>query len=174
MLYDAMLARALAREVFNFGFAGVGTMELAVAAFLCDIPRGRVAAFVVDCVPDMDAETVANRTRPLVAALRACSHATTPIVLAEGTPQPYTWFRGARAHDARNAALREQYDALVADGDAHLHYVAERDLFGGAPWDRDDTDENPTVGGTHPSDLGEYDMALFYEGFLGQLLDGAA
>ena len=75
--------------------------------------------------------------------------------------------------DERNAALREQFDE-IAQTDNNVYLVTENELFGGAPWDRADTDENPTVGGTHPSDLGEYDMALFYQDYLSQLLDGAA
>ena len=52
--------------------------------------------------------------------------------------------------------LGRDADALAALREAH------REL-------NDDTDDNPTVGGTHPSDLGDYDMAVFYRGFLGAL-----
>ena len=45
-----------------------------------------------------------------------------------------------------------------------LHYVHGYQLFAGEEGEGKLT--NPTVGGTHPSDLGQYDMADFYTKFL--------
>jgi hypothetical protein len=81
--YDAFLGRALNREIYNFGFAGNGVMELSVAEYLTMLSA---SAIVIDCLPNMNAAEVANRTVPLVAYLRAHNHSTTPIVLVEGSP----------------------------------------------------------------------------------------
>ena len=71
-----------------------------------------------------------------------------------------------QANDQKRAALEAEFAKLVAAGDSHLHLVANRDdaLFA--------YDEliNPTVGGTHPSDLGHREIAAFYEQFLPGLL----
>ena len=45
--YDAVISRALGREIFNIGFANNGVMELSVAAMLVDIKEA--AAIVIDC-----------------------------------------------------------------------------------------------------------------------------
>ena len=88
--YDAIISRALSLEIINMGFAGHGLMELSVAQFLASAPSP-VAAFVIDCLPNMNAAEVASRTAPLVKYLRSAQngrHKDTPIILAEGTPYP--------------------------------------------------------------------------------------
>ena len=58
-------------------------MELSVGRMIADLPSA--AAIVIDCLPNMNAAQVTNRTIPLVMLLRAQSQlAETPIVLAEG------------------------------------------------------------------------------------------
>ena len=70
------------------------------------------------------------------------------------------------ANDAKRAALEAEYAKLIAAGETNLHLVANRDnaLFA--------YDEliNPTVGGTHPTDLGHREIAAFYEQYLPKLL----
>jgi hypothetical protein len=141
-------------------------MELSVGSLLA---QSEAAAIVIDCLPGMGAELVANRTAPLVRLLRANGHATTPIVLAEGTPAPGDWLASSLSGDwadARNDALLAAYHSLTAAGDTGLHYVRAADLFRYRP----DPTANPTVCGVHPGDLGQYEMAEFYAHFLPTLL----
>lgn len=89
-LYDAVLGRRLSREVLNFGFAGNGHEDIGVAKYLVTLPA---AVIVLDCLPNMNAATVAVKTVPLVKYLRANGHAKTPIVLAEIPPKCESdWF----------------------------------------------------------------------------------
>ena len=124
----------------------------------------------------MNTAQVLNRTVPLVKYLRAHGHATTPIVLAEGTPTPADWLNSS-VHgvwpDEKNAALRSQYEALLAGGEdaSRLHYVSANELFRKALtagpeglW------ANPTVGGIHSSDLGQFEIADWYVGYLPSVL----
>merc|ERR1711924_492789 len=90
---DGVISRALGREIINLGFANNGVMELSVGALMGDIKKA--AAIVIDCLPNMNTAEVTNRTVPLVKYLRAHSHATTPIVLAEGTPTPQDWLNAS-------------------------------------------------------------------------------
>ena len=85
--------------------------------------------FVIDCLPNMNAAEVANRTIPLVQYLRQ-RHPSTPIVLAEGTPSaPYHLFAsGGEELLEKNAALKACYNKLVEDGDKHLYYVESKDI----------------------------------------------
>ena len=160
--YTNILTRSLGRAVLNFGFAGNGMDEISVIEWLVKLPA---ALIVIDCLPNLTPEEVSNRTVPLVNFLRAHGHATTPVVLAAGTTYGNHWFAPA-LNDEKRAALLVEYRKLVAAGDANLHLVANHDdaLFA--------YDElvNPTVGGTHPSDLGHREIAAFYEKYLPQLI----
>ena len=113
---------------------------------------------------NMNAAEIAAKTGPYVQTIREV-HPTTPIVLAEGSPDGDHWFLPAagQAQDAKNAALRGAFETLRGS-DPNLHYVNGTDLFG------DDPTVNPTVGGCHPSDLGAHKIAAFYTAFLPSLL----
>jgi len=151
--YDAIISRALELEIVNFGFAGNGVMEISVARWISMVSASLI---VIDCLPNMDASMVANRTEPLVRYLREHGHPTTPIALAEGTPYPDQWVNGPPYADGpKNLALQEAYDGLVRAGDKNLHYVRSSSLFK-SPL------VNPTVGGVHSSDLGQYEIADYY------------
>ncbi len=52
------VGRILDREVLNLGFSGNCRMQAEVAALLVEL---KPSAFVVDCLPNMDAATVAQR-----------------------------------------------------------------------------------------------------------------
>jgi hypothetical protein len=160
--YTNVLTRSLGRMVLNFGFSGNGEDETSVAGFLTQLPA---ALFVIDCLPNLNAKEVSQRTVPLVRYLREHGHATTPIVLAAGTTYGDHWVEPG-PNDGKRAALEEAYAQLVAAGDAHLHLVSNRDneLFA------HDKLINPTVGGTHPTDLGHREIAAFYEQLLPKLL----
>lgn len=86
------------------------------------------AAVVIDCLPDMHASMVTANTAPLVKYLRTHGLAKTPILLVEGTNYtnqwlipntgpgvPMTW-----EQPAKRAALRAEYEKLVAAGDTNL------------------------------------------------------
>jgi hypothetical protein len=169
-LYDAIIGRRLSREVLNFGFSGNGHEDIGVAKYLATLDA---AVIVLDCLPNMVPATVAAKTVPLVKYLRANGHASTPIVLAEIPPKcESNWFQTTRAHGApslaksaaMNDALRQSYENLTASGDTNLHYVYGSQILAGQ--EGEGAFVNPTVGGTHPADLGQYDMADFYSQFL--------
>eukprot|EP00948_MAST-09A_sp_MAST-9A-sp1_P001658 g1658.t1 len=160
--YDAIVSRALSVEIHNFGFAGNGIMELSVAKYLS---MAEASIIVIDCLPNMQAANVSLKTIPLVKYLRKSrNHRYTPIILAEGTPYPGEWLNGPPYDDAsKNAALRTAYDSLIADGVKNLHYVEGKNLFK-SPL------VNPTVGGVHGSDLGQYEITDYYAKYLPKIL----
>jgi hypothetical protein len=161
MIFTNTISRNLQREIKNFGFSGNGIMELSVAKYLVDIDA---AMYIIDCLPNMDAINVTQNTVPLVHFLRQ-KHPTLPIVLAAGTWYGDHWFDPA-PNDEKRAALIIEYNKLVAAGDSNLHLVANEqdELFGG------DVLINPTVAGTHPSDLGHHEIAKFYTQFIPTIL----
>src|SRR5690606_21529276 len=67
MVHTAILGRRFDRAVINLGFSGNGKMELEVGRLLAELDA---AVYVIDCLPNMDAKEVTERTAPLVRLLR--------------------------------------------------------------------------------------------------------
>jgi hypothetical protein len=159
--YTNRLTRKLGRMVLNFGFAGNGRMELDVARFLTEIDA---EAFVIDCVWNMDAAQISNRTYPLVKYIQK-QRPGMKIILAAGTRAGGQWFPPETA-DKRNQALSAEFKRLQDSGAPDLYFVGneEDELY--------DKDElvNPTVGGVHPTDLGHFEMARYYTKYINSLL----
>lgn len=159
MAWPSILSRALDREVVNLGFSGNGRMEQEVGAHVATIDA---AAFVIDCLPNMNAAQVRQRTIPLVRQLRQ-ARPEAHILLVEDRTFTNAWIQPARsaAHEGRRAALRAAFDALRAD-DRRLHYLGGASLLG-------DDDEGATDG-SHPNDLGMQRQAAAVEAALRKAL----
>mgnify|MGYP000919492852 CR=1 FL=1 len=144
MAYPAILGRRLDVPTVNLGFSGNGRMEPEVVRFVAEIDA---AAFVIDCLPNVQEPQVTERTEPLVAALRA-AHPGTPIVLVENVTYQGGFLVGAKRlrQETSNRALRAAYERMTASGVAGVHYVLGGNLFG--------ADGEATVDGTHATDLG--------------------
>jgi len=144
MVHTAILGRRFDRPVVNLGFSGNGRMDAAVGELLVKIDA---AVFVIDCLPNMNADDVRERCIPLVRQIRDV-RPDTPIVLVEDRRNTNSWILPERdAHHTRNhAALRECYQQLLTDGVTGLYYVPGDNLLG--------HDGEGATDGSHPSDLG--------------------
>lgn len=144
MPHPAILGRRLNKPVINLGFSGNGRMESSVGQFLCELDP---VVYVIDCLPNMNANQVQERAAPLVRQLRA-ARPETPIVLVEDRTYSNTPFIVSRQerHATSRAALRKAYEELQKEGVQKLHYLEGEKLLGE---DREDTTD-----GSHPSDLG--------------------
>ena len=162
MAWPALVGRALDREVVNLGFSGNGRMEREVGQFVAELDA---SVFVIDCLPNMNAAQVAERTGPLVRQLRE-KHAATPILLVEDRTFGNAWANGKRRseHEARRSALRDAVTALGKDGVAGLHLLGGADLLG--------DDDEGTTDGSHPNDLGMFRQAEHVVAALRPLLGG--
>ena len=142
--HTALLGRWLDWPVVNLGFSGNGRMERAVVERIAEIDA---AVYVIDCLPNMNGGLVAERAPELVHLLRA-ARPDTPIALVEDRTYADAFLRAGRAESnrANRAALRQAYDALLAEGVAGVHYLAGDHLLG--------ADGEDTVDGSHPTDLG--------------------
>jgi hypothetical protein len=149
MVHTAILGRWLERPVINLGFSGNGRMEKEVAELMAEIDA---AAFVIDCLPNLTADQVAERTAPLVKILRE-KRPETLIVLVED--RNYT--DGFLLPDKRErnetsqAALQKAFEELKAAGDKNLYYIPGAGMIG--------DDSEGTVDSSHPTDLGFYRQA---------------
>lgn len=166
MVHTAILGRRLGQPVINLGFSGNGRMEVEVARLLGELDA---AVFVIDCLPNLNAKDVAERTEPFVRELRK-ARPETPILLVEDRSYANSALLPSprRHNEESRAALRAAYDRLVAAGVAGLHYLKGDKLLG--------DDGEDTVDGSHPTDLGFVRHADAFEPALKPLLreSGAA
>ena len=144
MVHTALLGRRFERPVINLGFSGNGRMDPSVVELLAELDP---AVFVIDCNPNLDAKGITERTGPLVRTLRK-ARPDTPILLVEDrvfANAPVN--EGARKRvEANHAALKAEFDKLIGDKVANLHYLRGDRLIG--------DDGEGTVDGSHPTDLG--------------------
>jgi hypothetical protein len=144
MVHTAILGRRFDAPVINLGFSGNGRMDAAVGEFLVKIDA---AAYVIDCLPNMQPAAVREKCAPLVKLIRA-ARPDTPIILVEDRRFTNDWITPAKKkfHDDNHAALREVYAELVNDGVKGLHYIPGDALYG--------TDTEGATDASHASDLG--------------------
>jgi len=160
LAHPAILGRRLEIPVINIGFSGNGRMHNEVGDLMAELDA---ACYVIDCLPNMNATTVAERCVPLVKQLRK-ARPKTPIVLVEDRRFANSWILPAKSkfHDDNQAALQKAYKQLQAAGMKKLHYLQGEHLLG------DDTEG--TTDGSHPNDLGFLRQADAFEPVLRQAL----
>ena len=160
MAFPAILGRRLRRPVLNLGFSGNGRMEPEVGALLAELdPR----VYAIDCLPNMNAETVSERAAPLVRQLRQ-ARPDTPILLVEDRSFTNTPFFPARKEHHRKSreALRRAFRELTESGVEQLYYLDGDHLLG--------LDGEAATDGSHPNDLGMVRYADAYEPVLRAIL----
>jgi hypothetical protein len=160
MTHVAMLGRTFNREVINLGFSGNGRMEPEVLKFVAELDP---AVFVLDCLPNMGAQLVTERTLPGVKLLRE-AHPSTPILLVEDRNIQTGFLVEARrkGNEANHAALREAFATLQEEKVPHVYYLEGANLLG--------DDGEGTVDGSHPTDLGFTRQAAEFERVLRPVL----
>ena len=146
--------------VINLGFSGNGTLDPEMADLLGEIDA---AVYVLDCLPNLGPQQVAERTEPFVKALRK-ARPDTPILMVEDRNYANApWNAGSKQRNADNhAAFKKAYEALTAAGVKGLHYLPGDKLIG--------DDGEGTVDGSHPTDLGFVRQADALEAYLKPVL----
>ncbi|MFT4604216.1 MAG: lysophospholipase L1-like esterase [Rhodothermales bacterium] len=160
MAFPAILSRRLNRPFINLGFSGNGRMESEVGALLSELDP---CVFVIDCLPNMNADTVSERAAPLVRQLRL-AHPETPILLVEDRSFTNAPFFPARVehHRTSREALKRAHLELLDSGVENLYYLDGEDLLG--------SDAEAATDGSHPNDLGMMRYADAYEPALRAIL----
>ena len=160
MAIPAIVGRRLKRPTINLGFSGNGRMEAEVGALLAELDP---CVFAIDCLPNMNGNTVGERTVPLVKQLRK-AHSRTPILLVEDRSFTNTPFFPSRKnhHQKSRAALKQAHRELLDAGVDHLYYLDGDHLLG--------LDGEAATDGSHPNDLGMLRYADAYEPVLRQML----
>ena len=119
MVHSAILQRRFNWPVINLGFSGNGKMEPEMAGLLAELDP---AVYVIDCLPNMVAGEITDRTEPLVNKLRA-AHPAVPIVLVEDRTMQDSFLIQGRMewyHLKDRAALKAVFDRLQTAGVTNL------------------------------------------------------
>ncbi|MBG87479.1 MAG: hypothetical protein CMO80_11340 [Verrucomicrobiales bacterium] len=161
MAHPSILGRRFHRPIVNLGFSGNGRMEMEVARFIAEIDA---AVYVLDCLPNIDAKAVEERTEPLVKFLRK-KHPTTPILLVEDRNYSNAFLMPGKKkrNETSQAALRKALANLKAAGITGLWYLEGKNLLG--------DDNEGTVDSSHPTDLGFMRQADAFEAVLRKILN---
>jgi len=144
MGYPELLARALDCHSVNLGFSGNAPLEIELIRLMIEL---NPAVYILDCLPNMNAAQVRERTETSVHALRA-AHPNTPIVLMENITYQRAPVQapGMAGHEEKNMELKAAWKRLRQAGVRALFYVPGAKLLG--------NDNLGTVDGTHPTDVG--------------------
>jgi len=149
MAYPAILSRHLDCTFINLGFSGNAVCEPEIGTLLAELDP---AVYVLDPLPNMTPQAVAERMPGLLKTLRA-AHPKTPILLVEnlevGDAQVTPSRRSSYAQS--NRELRHIFEQCRRAGDHNLFYIPGSHLLG--------DDGEGTVDRVHPSDLGFLRMA---------------
>lgn len=144
MAYPSIIGRALDRETINLGFSGNGKMDPGIAKLLS---QAEASMFVINCLPNMEADSIFLRTKQLVRKIRS-GNKLTPILLVENIKYTHAWLskKLTDLQTSKNAQLSRAFNELKKEGISEIYYLDNRNLTrpGG----------EGTVDGVHLTDLG--------------------
>jgi len=160
MVHTAILGRWLDSPVINFGFSGNGKLDPEIGDLFQELDP---SVFVLDCLPNMTAAEVAERTEPFVHKLRK-THPQTPILLVEDRTYTNSFLIPSKRerNDTSRVELKKTYATLKAAGVKNLYYLEGENLLG--------DDGEGTVDSSHPTDLGFVRQAEAFRKVLEPLL----
>lgn len=144
MAFPSMLGRYFDIPVVNLGFSGNGLMEGHFAKILAEVDA---SIYIIDCLPNMSRysdDEIYSRTLYLVTELHRLKP-NTPIMLVEDRSYAHPNLTGRSVLNKRRAAQKRAFRKLKKQI-PKLYYV-EGDLLLG-------NDNEATVDGSHPTDLG--------------------
>jgi len=164
MVPTNILSRRLNVEFINLGFSGNGRGEPELAHLITEIenPLAYVLDYEGNC-PDTES---LHRTLPEFIRILRAAQPTTPIVVFSRI----RWIRDVVIEEDRAEATawrafqRETVEALRATGDAHVEFADGSNSFG------EDSDDECTVDGIHPTDLGFLRIADYWTPILRRVL----
>ncbi len=144
MAYPSILGRLLNREVINFGFSGNGRLDFSMSKTLAMTDPGLI---VMDCLPNTTTQSVKDSAYRFISNILK-SHPAVPIYMVENPNFAHLIVDRATADELQkeNVEWRAVYNQLRKEGYKNVHYIKADNFFG--------TDNEGTVDGVHPTDLG--------------------
>ncbi|MDX1971195.1 MAG: SGNH/GDSL hydrolase family protein [Candidatus Sumerlaeia bacterium] len=150
MAHTSILRRWLDHEVINLGFSGAGSMEIEIADLLGELEP---SVIVIDTLPNTTTPQLEERYVPFIRRVRE-KHPDVPLLLVGH-------ILGDKLPD-RQEALEKALAQLESEGLTNYVYLPGGELIAGQ--------EEGTVDGIHPTDLGFLRMAEVHYPILKELL----
>lgn len=153
MVHTAILGRRFEYPIINLGFSGNGKLESEMAQLIAEIDA---SIFVLDCLPNLNAEEIAARIEPVVQILRA-AHPQVPILLVEDRTYASAFLNDSllQRNESNRQSLAAAFTSMQSKGIEGLFYLPGGTLLG--------QDGEDTVDGSHPTDLGFVRQADAFE-----------
>ncbi len=144
MAYPSILGRMLNREVINYGFSGNGRLDYSMSKTLAMTDAG---LYVLDCLPNTTYQSVKDSAYRFITNIIK-AHPATPLYMVENPNFASLIVDKGTAEELQkeNMAWMELYLQLRKEGHKNVHYIKADNFFG--------TDNEGTVDGIHPTDLG--------------------
>ena len=154
--YPAVLSRRYDANYINLGFSGNGKGEPAIREYMASI---KMSVFILDY--DFNAPTnehLIATHKPLYEAVRKTNPDIPIIMMARPS------FSRAAGILKRNEIIEETYKYAKANGDDNVYFISSNKLV-------ELCEDDGTVDGTHPTDLGFRSMAFAVAEVLDKLLE---
>lgn len=144
MAHTNIISRKLNIDCINFGFSGNGRMEQPINELIAESDP---LFYVIECLPNMTADQVRDRTIPLVKTIRK-KRPETPIIFVENfLYEPIALDKKEETNlHKKNAALKAEYQKMLDANLEHIIYISSNGAIG--------DDHEGTVDGVHFTDLG--------------------
>ena len=152
--YTNIISRKLNYECINLGFSGNGHLENSIGKILSKIDAGM---YVIECMPNINAEIVKKNIRPLIKEIRKNSNGhSAPIIFFEECLTNLSNLDQKLNNQARekNFELKKQIDIAKDKGEKKIHILKQDGCF--------DHDSEFTVDGVHFNDLGFHRYAFHF------------
>ena len=147
MAYPNILAAKLGFDEINLGFSGNGKAE----DIMCDhIISLAPDVFVMDYDHNAPNLEYLEKTHEHFFRRFRAAHPDTPVIMMSAPDSRFKW----EAFGPRRDVIKATYEQAVKDGDKNVYFIDGTTLLGDEDWDL------CTVDGCHPTDLGQYRMAM--------------
>lgn len=144
LAYPARMARATGLNFVNLGLSGNGKMEAPVIEMLGDI---NCDAYIMDCIANPSPEEITKRAPYAIRYLRK-KHPETPIIFIQSVLREKGLFdeKVRLKSKQQNEAIERVFNDLQKEQIPHLYLIKENNFLG--------TDNEGTIDGVHPNDIG--------------------
>lgn len=163
LAWTNILSRKLDRTVINLGFSGNGRYEAPVFDLMA---KADARLYILDCMPNLtrfSPDTVEARLRYGIATLQE-QHPGVPILLAEhagGNPAFEMDSTLVNEYHRASVTVATIFDKFKTEGIKDIYLLTENEIG---------LDNNSTVEGTHPNDIGMMQYAVAYEKKIREIL----
>lgn len=155
MAWTASLGRKLKMPVVNIGFSSNGQLEQPIADLISELDAN---IFILDCMPNMSSFSEEEITKRLIATVKTIrsKHAKTPIIVAEHGDATINLMNTSldKSFKRVNEIVSRAFKKLKDQSFKNIYYLSAKDIG---------LDNQCTVDGQHPSDLGMERYATAYE-----------